>query len=345
MRYSILGFNQALAVQYELTLNDLLLLDYIIRANGNPKMKHIVQDDVSYVWLSHAKLREDLPILNISENTLKHWLSELKSIGFIQSKQITERGLKGSRTYYAITELTLSLLYDDSIRSLKNDIPDDIRCTEKHLTDSIRCTEKHLIDGLGAVKSTSNNKLNLDNKLEYNSISKDIELHCDKSQNSKNCSSLFSNPKDNDTVDENVLVNDENKNSKNETPVKKLTKSNKAFDNAIALVDELFTDDYVKQKLKEYLPIRLSMKDTKGRNTYSFSAWKRQLNKLHTLTDSADERIAIIQQSIDRCYMGFFPVSKRKSYSDRYNIKVISNELDTVHSYKNKGDVMSGEIF
>ena len=122
MRYSILGFNQALAVQYKLTLNDLLLLDYIIRANGNPKMKHIVQDDVSYVWLSHSKLREDLPILNIGEGTLKNWLSELESMGFIQSKQVAESGRKGSRTYYAITELTLSLLYDDSIRSLKNDL-------------------------------------------------------------------------------------------------------------------------------------------------------------------------------------------------------------------------------
>ena len=83
MRQSVLGFNQDKAVQAKLDLTDLMLLQYIMIANGTPDMKHIVKDDISYVWLSHSKIQEDLPILNIAEGTLRNKLSDLKKNDWI----------------------------------------------------------------------------------------------------------------------------------------------------------------------------------------------------------------------------------------------------------------------
>ena len=111
MRYAILGFNQKLAIENNLSINDLLLLQYIMYANGNPTMTHIVDDEISYVWLSHTKIQEDLPILNISEGTLKNKLSSLKKFGFISSKTYGDKQTGGSRSFYTITEKCISLLY------------------------------------------------------------------------------------------------------------------------------------------------------------------------------------------------------------------------------------------
>ena len=110
MRYSVLGFNQELAVQAGLDLTDLMLLDYIQRANGSPDMKHIIKDDVSYVWLQHDKIHEDLPILGLAEGTLRNRIMTLKKRGYIQS--VTVKIGTGTLTFYSITDSTMSLIND-----------------------------------------------------------------------------------------------------------------------------------------------------------------------------------------------------------------------------------------
>ena len=115
MRFTILGFNQKLAIKNNLSISDLLLLQYIMYANGQPNMQHIVDDtEVSYVWLHHSKIQEDLPILNISEGTLRNKLSELKKKDLIQSISIPNKNGKGSKTYYSITTKTMSFINDSN---------------------------------------------------------------------------------------------------------------------------------------------------------------------------------------------------------------------------------------
>lgn len=151
MRQSILGFNQSKAVEYGLTVSDLLLLQYIMYANGEPTMKHIVEDDVAYVWLQHQKVMEDLPILNISEGTLRNKLTQFRNVGLIQSKTIANCNGRGSRTYYTVTELTMSLINDTvTTTSRKND----------------------MVERPHHEKMTSN--IELDSNKKLNTISKDI---------------------------------------------------------------------------------------------------------------------------------------------------------------------------
>lgn len=121
MKYSILGFNQAKIIEYGVDLTDLLLLNYIVYAQANVKMKHILDNDSQpCVWLQHNHILNDLPILNITEGTLKNRLSKLKKFGLIDSVVVANEQTKGTRTYYKTTSLLNDLIYDST--SLENDV-------------------------------------------------------------------------------------------------------------------------------------------------------------------------------------------------------------------------------
>lgn len=131
MKYSILGFNQEKIVAYtkdelKCDLTDLLLLNYIIYAQSNPKMKHIIdENNQPCVWLYHEHILEDLPILNITEGTLKNRLTKLRKMELITSKTIANENTQGSRTYYRTTSLLYDMLFE--ITSLKNDVIEEPR--------------------------------------------------------------------------------------------------------------------------------------------------------------------------------------------------------------------------
>lgn len=143
MKFSILGFNQEKVLEIGLNIKQLHLLNYIYDAIASPSMCHIVEDDVAYVWLQHEKLLEDLPILEIGERALVKHLSELKSLGLIQTKNVANSRLSGSRCYYAITPKCEELRY--SIDKNKN------ACLYRQEQKCV--SNKQLID----------NKLNIDN--------------------------------------------------------------------------------------------------------------------------------------------------------------------------------------
>ena len=167
MRYSILGFKQSEAVKLGLSLDDLLLLDYIITANGTPSMFHVVDKEVSYVWLSHDKLSEDLPILNISEGTLRNKLAKLKADDYITSISVNNKSGRGSRTYYSVTDKTMSL---------RNDMVNTNNTTMSFKNDAVDTTMSLQNDAVSRpchFKMTSYNKLNKDNnKLKDNKLNK-----------------------------------------------------------------------------------------------------------------------------------------------------------------------------
>ena len=164
MRNTIFGFNQIDAIELGLDTNDLLILDYIIRANGNPIMHHILENDISYVWLSHTKIHEDLPILNITEGTLKNKLTTLKKLGLIESKQVQDTIRRGSKTYYTVTEKVILMT-----TSLKNDLVDRPRHSEMTSDNTLNIKDNKLGDIItinsnnteffGKIKSTKKKSL------------------------------------------------------------------------------------------------------------------------------------------------------------------------------------------
>lgn len=79
--------------------------------------------------------------------------------------------------------------------------------------------------------------------------------------------------------------------------------------------------------LKAYLSFRLEVKD----KTFYANQWKGMLNKLNTLTDDYSTKVKIVQQSIDRGYMGFFEVKDYRTDNTQksFNITVQSRQYTT----------------
>lgn len=279
MRYSILGFNQRRAIEAKLDMSDLMLLDYIITANGNPAMKHVVKAGVSYVWLSHDKIREDLPILNIAEGTLRNKLSILKKNGWIIS--VTDKLVRGAKTYYSVTLNTMSLR-NDTMMSREN----DIRCHSEMTSDN----------------QLDNNQLE-DNKTISN------EIVADAPTESSHRKSLVT-PKTSPLV----------------KPKKNL------YDSCIEAIEEFTEDEEIRDKLKEYLSVRLERKD----KPFGIKTFQSTLKKLRTLTDKKTEALQIIQYSIDGQYGTFYELKKNNGYKRQPRGAEISGEYGIV---KTGGDM------
>lgn len=145
MQYEILGFDQKKVIEAELDITDLFILNYIIQSNGNPTMEHIVKDGVSYVWIYHLIFLQDLPILPISEGTFRNRLCELKRKGLIVSE--TVKLIKGSKSYYSVTELTMSF---------KNDVRRNFKMTPDNIDIS-----KDISSISSNIKSNTSNQLNI----------------------------------------------------------------------------------------------------------------------------------------------------------------------------------------
>ena len=124
MRKTIFGFNQQKAVQLGLTTDDLLLLNYIEFAQNSHKMLHKEVDGISYVYLSHKHIREDLPILSWSEGTLKNRVLRLKQLNIIAS--VCDKNGSGTRTYYTLTEFAQTTLFEDLMYTDNQDDNSDV---------------------------------------------------------------------------------------------------------------------------------------------------------------------------------------------------------------------------
>lgn len=76
-------------------------------------------------------------------------------------------------------------------------------------------------------------------------------------------------------------------------------------------------DEKLRTVLGLYLKMRLEIRD---KPIYA-NMWKGLLSKLSSLSDTVEGKLEIVQQSLDRGYLSFFPISQysKKSFSDSSN--------------------------
>lgn len=174
MRNSIFGFNQEKAVEYNLTIKDLLLLDYIINAVASPSMEHELDDNKNtYVWLKHSKVLEDLPLLDVKEDMLKKMLKKLSDLELIQSVQKRIKGLRGTKSFYGITQ---------KCEELKN-TPSVIDYTSKSVSSVIDYTSDNKLNS--NIDNTNNINIISRKSTKKNLYEKCIDLISDFTNNSK----------------------------------------------------------------------------------------------------------------------------------------------------------------
>lgn len=319
MRATILGFNQSKAIELNLTMNDLLLLQYIMYANSEPTMKHIVEDEISYVWLQHAKIQEDLPILNITEGTLKNKLSEFKNKGLIASKIVANTSGRGSRAYYTITELTTSLLNDSVTPTTSSE--NDVNSRPSHS------------------KMTSNIVLNKDKVVNTNNIINDIISTTDEDNSENTVDDCNSKCYSKEELKEEFLGSVK-KSTRRRNAVKRPT----LFDKCVAEIDTYTDRTDLREKLIQFLKIRLEVKD----KPFGIESWRGMLNKLDEIAKQyCVDYTFIVQQSIDKGWLSFYPISEKYNKTDKKESVFCDIDMPSTADIKVKSEEvkLSGKIF
>lgn len=103
LKYTIEGFNQeyAITLRKEVEINgknvikkidctDLVILRWFV--DFYPNMKKINVDNREYAWISHGKLLEDLPIIDINKRSFIERMKKLVEFGILDYKLIKKGG-------------------------------------------------------------------------------------------------------------------------------------------------------------------------------------------------------------------------------------------------------------
>lgn len=115
---------------------------------------------------------------------------------------------------------------------------------------------------------------------------------------------IKNSPSDNKLITDNKLMNK----TISKDIVEQKPKKKNLYEKCIDAINSFTESEEVREILTVYLKFRLEIKD----KPIYVNQWIGMLNKLRELTESKTECIEIIQQSIDRGYLSFFPISKAK---------------------------------
>ena len=177
MRVDLFGFNQEKALEYNLAVEDLLLIDYIWDMIASPTMQHLIDDGVPYVWLQHDRILADLPILNISNRSLINYLNKLKDLGLLTVKTVHCEGLRGSKSYYAITEKCEELRYDQVQKIAVSQRKKTKNCSSDNISNNNNTKQQELFtDNINKEELEVRKREELGQKFvaDYNSICKSL---------------------------------------------------------------------------------------------------------------------------------------------------------------------------
>ncbi len=115
MKYTIEGFSQEKAIEYGLTLEQLLILRWFV--DFYPKMSETSIEGKIYKWINYKALLEDMPILNFtSKDRLYRKLKDMVDKEILEHK--TVKNIDGTFAYY-----TYGAKYIDLIAPVKNNVP------------------------------------------------------------------------------------------------------------------------------------------------------------------------------------------------------------------------------
>ena len=89
----------------KLDFSDLALIEYVAWARGsNTMLKHYEEEtNMTFVWISHKKMLEDMPFMDIKESALKKKLNKLCQVGLLDYKLFANKKGRGTRAYYTLT--------------------------------------------------------------------------------------------------------------------------------------------------------------------------------------------------------------------------------------------------
>jgi hypothetical protein len=84
MKYTIMGFSQKKAIEYNLDLTDLTILRWFVDFRGTSKMIEEIYNNRAYYWVDYKNLLKDIPIIGIiSKIVLRRRLKKMVDKGIL----------------------------------------------------------------------------------------------------------------------------------------------------------------------------------------------------------------------------------------------------------------------
>lgn len=114
------------------------------------------------------------------------------------------------------------------------------------------------------------------------------------------------------------------------------------FDKCLAEIDK-FTDlPDLREKLIQYLKIRLEIKD---KPLQGVNMWKGMLDKLDQAVDECKrEYVDVVQQSIDKCWLSFYPINQKADKKETVFCDIDMPNTADIKVNTKEGN-MSGKVF
>lgn len=127
MKYTVLGLNQKILIEWGYDATDALLIRWIIDFYNTGKMKKVEVDGTRYFWILYKKVIADLPILGIKKDAVADRMAKMSGQFKEKDSNGNTRGKNkhklfdfylykddGNYTYYRFIESELDKLLSDS---------------------------------------------------------------------------------------------------------------------------------------------------------------------------------------------------------------------------------------
>ena len=195
MKNSILGFNQAYAItlrkEVEITKNgqtktitrkidctDLVILRWFVDFYPNMKMMEV--DGIKYAWLSHKKLLNDLPLIDITKRSFIDRMQKLVDFKILTYKLVKEGGtfsLYGFGENYINLVQTSDYGMQSTVQGYANESPKGMQSTNYPI-----CSQPTNKDNSVKDNQFKNNTV-IDNKRFVPPTLEEVSQYCNERQN------------------------------------------------------------------------------------------------------------------------------------------------------------------
>ena len=131
MKHTIEGFSQEYATTLkkevkknkdntktiQIDCTDLVILRWFV--DFYPRMKKVEIDGLEYAWLTHSKLVEDLPLLDISQRAFIERMQKLVEFNILTYKFVNN---KGGHSYYGFGENYINLINTNNETTIRSNV-------------------------------------------------------------------------------------------------------------------------------------------------------------------------------------------------------------------------------
>jgi hypothetical protein len=110
MKYTILGFSQQHLLNLGLGMDEAMILRWFVDFQGTGKMRPVIHDGKTWLWVNYSGVLEDLPIVGGSAKTISRRFERLVDSGVLEHVTIKEGGVFSC---FRLCESVYTRLVDD----------------------------------------------------------------------------------------------------------------------------------------------------------------------------------------------------------------------------------------